>query len=544
MQSIKLIIKNITHKERVLLFVAGSILILALIGIIALTIQTKGVMKPVRGGTFTEGIIGQPVMVNPVGAETVADKDLVALLYSPLSDLVNTIEVSPDRKQYAVKLKEDLLWSDGEHLTSDDVIFTIELIQKMGNDSPLYTEWQGVSVTRESELQTVMTISQPFTFFERNIQTLRIIPRHIFGSIPPKNLRLSAYNFEPVGSGPYVVESIDKRKDGFITEYNLSENKLYAGTPPFIPNFSIKFFADMDALIHEAELRTIQGFGITNFVPDEVFSLPRIAIKAISMPRYYALFFNQTNNPALQNRELRNALNKAINKDRIIKDILKEQGTRIEGPLLRQLAGIEKIPSTYEPEEAARVISATDNLTLAVVIPEIPILEAVAEKVREDWISAGVGEVNIYPLPISDIQEVIKSRNYDVLLFGNTYKNTADLFPFWHSSFRFSPGMNLSLYKNSEVDKTLEDIRQTKEITQTQIDRLIKIDEQIMSDAPASFLFSMPYFYVHTTRMDGGFPDVMFDVSDRFLNVSSWNVNRVRVIGGDTSTTTEDNTTN
>ena len=538
MQSIKIIIKNLKHTERVRLFIAGSILILALIGIIALAIQTNGVMKPIRGGEFTEGIVGQPIMVNPVGAETSADKDLVALLYAPISDLLGTIEVSPDQKQYAVKLKEDLFWSDGERLTSDDIIFTIELIQKMGSDSPLYTEWQGVSATRESELQTNITLSQPFTLFDSNIKNLRIIPRHIFSAIPSKNLRLSSYNFEPVGSGPYVVSNIEKRKDGFITKYTLSENTHYAGSRPFIPTFSIKFFANTDALIHDAELRTIHGFGLTNFIPQEVFNLPRVTMRAISMPRYYALFFNQTNNPALQNTELRNALNKAINKEQIIKDILKEQGTRIEGPLLRNLVGVEQVPPSYDPEEAARIIGSFPGVKLAIVVPEVPILEAVAEKVREDWIAAGISEVNVYPISMSDIQEIIQSRNYDVLLFGNTYKNAIDLFPFWHSSFRFSPGLNLSLYKNAKVDKTLEDVRQSKEITTAEINQIVGVDEQIMRDVPASFLFSVPYFYVHTTRMEGLFPDIITDASERFLNVSSWNVNRIRVISGDAATTT------
>ncbi len=541
MQSIKLIINHLTHKERVWLFISGSILILSIIGAIGIAIQTKSVMKPIRGGSYVEGIVGQPIMVNPVKTETSADQDLVALLYAPLSELTDTIEPSPDGKQYIIKLKEDLFWSDGERLTSNDIIFTIELIQKLGTDSPLFTEWQGISASRASELQTTLTLSQPYTFFKTNINTLRIVPQHIFGTIPVKNLYLSTYNFEPVGSGPYTVNKIEKRKDGFITEYKLKENTFYAGEKPFIPDFSVRFYPDIDSLIHDVELRTVNGFGITNFIPTEVFKLPRIEIEAISLPRYYALFFNPVNNPLLQNKELRSALGKAINKERIIKDILKEQGSQIEGPVLRSLLGIEGSSSTYNPEEAARVISSVSGLKLAIVIPEIPFLEAIAEEVRKDWITAGVSDVTVYPIPMADIQNVIQSRNYDVLLFGNTYKNPIDLFPFWHSSFRFFPGLNLSLYKNTEVDKMLEDIRQSKEITQTQINQLIKIDEQIKNDAPAAFLFSLPYFYVHTTRMEGSFPDIIHSPSERFSNVSQWSVNRVRVLSpqNSSSTTTE-----
>jgi len=495
-------------------------------------------MKPIRGGSYVEGIIGQPVMVNPVKTETSADQDLAALLYAPLSDLVETVEPSPDGKQYIVKLKEDLFWSDGERLTSSDILFTIELIQKLGNDSPLFTEWQGISAIRASELQATLTLSQPYTFFKTNINTLRVIPQHIFGTIPVKNLYLSTYNLNPIGSGPYIVDLIEKRNDGFITEYKLKENPYYVGEKPFIPNFSVRFYPDINTLTHDAELRLVSGFGITNFIPNEMFKLPKMQIEAISMPRYYALFFNQTNNPALQNRELRAALGMAINKNEVAKETLKEQGSRIEGPLLRSIVGAQPVPASYDPEEAARVIGNTSGIKLAVVVPEVPFLEAVAEKIREDWIAAGVSEVSLYPIPLSDIQSVIQSRNYDVLLFGNTYKNPVDLFPFWHSSFRFFPGLNFSLYKNAEVDKTLEDIRQAKEITQTQINQVVNIDEQIMSDAPAIFLFSLPYFYVHTTRMEGYFPEMIRSASERFLNVSQWSVNRVRVISSTNTTST------
>ncbi|MFA5870377.1 MAG: ABC transporter substrate-binding protein [Candidatus Paceibacterota bacterium] len=538
MQSIKLIIKHLTHKERIWLFVSSTLLFLSFIGILGITIQTQSTMKPIRGGLYTEGIVGQPVMVNPVKMETSADQDLIALLYAPLSELIETIESSPDGKQYAVKLKEDLFWSDGERLTSNDVLFTIELIQKLGNDSPLFTEWQGVSAVRASELQTTLTISQPYTFFKTNINTLRIVPQHIFGTIPVKNLHLSTYNLEPVGSGPYSVNKIEKRKDGFITEYKLKENTYYVGEKPFIPDFSVRFYPNINSLTHDAELRTVSGFGITNFIPDEIFKLPRIRIEAISMSRYYALFFNQTNNPILQNKELRSALGKAINKEKIVKETLKEQGARIEGPLLRSLLGIEPVPPSYDPEEAARKIGAISGIKLAVVVPEVPFLEVVAEKIREDWIAAGISEVAIYPIPMSDIQNVIQSRNYDVLLFGNTYKNPIDLFPFWHSSFRFFPGLNLSLYKNTEVDRALEDVRQAKEITQTQINQIIRVDEQITSDAPATFLFSLPYFYIHTTRMEGSFPELIRGASERFTNVSKWSVNRVRVLSSKTTTST------
>lgn len=91
---------------------------------------------PRYGGSYSEGIVGQPAYINPLLSQTSeADADLVQLIYSALfkydgqgritGDLAEKYEVSEDQKTYTVYLKKNAKWHDNEPLNAEDVVFKI-----------------------------------------------------------------------------------------------------------------------------------------------------------------------------------------------------------------------------------------------------------------------------------------------------------------------------------------------------------------------------------------------------------------------------------
>jgi peptide/nickel transport system substrate-binding protein len=532
MTTIKLFFRALTEKERLIFIIAGVILILSSATRFALAFNESSEWIPVRGGSYREGIVGQPIAVNPVISENQVDQDISRLIYSSLYDITENYEVKDDGRTYVLKLKEELLWSNGQPLTSDDVIFTIETVQDPDARSPYSTSWQGVVAERVSEVRVSLSLPAPYTFFVENLKRLSIIPVHIFGSVPAANLRLSAYNLEPVGSGPYKFHSFTKRKDGFINEYALEINENYHNEKPFIKDFYFVFYENSEALLRDFKLRRVDGMG--SLTPINRDAVPSSAsVNLIPMPSYYAIFFNENLNPLLKNEGLREALDIGTNKRAIIEEILKNGAEAVDGPLGRQSDTAETL---YNPEEARKEIeSLGENIELTIIAPEIEFLEKTARAVREDWLSIGIQKVNIItPPPAEFIEGVVKTNNYELILFGNVLEHPLDLFPFWHSSQRFSPGLNLSLYKNAKVDTLIEKVRQTeneeeqKELAQT-------AEEIIVSEKPAIFLYSIPYTYVHNSNLRGlGFSledsDFIVTPSDRFKNVNEWHVSKVRVL--------------
>lgn len=548
MQTLKLILRSISEKERVTLTIAFAIFVFALTVTVAKTIEEKGAAAPVQGGAYVEGVVGQPIMVNPVFSSNQADKDISALVYSDIGSLISDWKLSDDGREYAVKLKEGLLWSDGEPLTSDDILFTVQTIQNPDARSPLVKDWQGVEMERVSQLQVKFTLPAPYVFFTKNLKNTRLIPRHIFGAIPIENMGLSEYNLEPVGSGPYAFAGFSKRKDGFITEYRLVANKNYEGEKAYIDQFSFDFYASTEELIADLRLRKIDGFGSALPLGAETRSLPRITIENAPMPRYYAIFMNTVNNPALKDRNLRSALQMAINKEKITNEVFKGNVTPIESPLFKNLIsfdpqnalGTSTIPQwsstdthpSYDAEGAARIIAGlkTKDIRLNLAIPKVPFLEKTAELIKEDWLSAGIADVTITEEDTATLMDqYVKTRNYEMLMFGNVYENPADLFPFWHSSQRFYPGLNLSIYQNTEADRLIEAIRQ-KDDPEAQRQNLERLETILQNDDPAIFLFSMPYFYVHSSLLKGFNPGTMTSPEDRFRNIAEWNLASIRIL--------------
>src|SRR6185295_6719831 len=104
------------------------------------------IVQPASGGEYSEGVIGQPVAINPILAGTgEVDRDLVKTLFSDLISLSQNYSTSSTGKIWTVKLKQDLRWSDGKPLTAGDVVFTLNMIQDPDSGSPLQTAWQGIT---------------------------------------------------------------------------------------------------------------------------------------------------------------------------------------------------------------------------------------------------------------------------------------------------------------------------------------------------------------------------------------------------------------
>ena len=126
------------------------------------------------------------------------------------------------------------------------------------------------------------------------------------------------------------------------------------------------------------------------------------------------------------------------------------------------------------------------------------------------------------------LQSVIRPRDFEGLLFGLDMSRAMDLYPFWHSSQRTDPGLNIAGYANIEVDTLLQKAR-----TATGTDARINANTQVASiltrEVPASFLYVPNFVYVldstaSVTPMDG-----ISKPQERFMNSNQWHMNTDRL---------------
>ena len=287
---------------------------------------------PVSGGEYSEGMVGQPSFVNPVLAVSAIDRDLTELIFADLADLAENYRSEENGKVWRYRLKDGLVWQDGEKITSDDIIFTIQTIQSADAYSPLAQSWQGVDIQRVSEREAVFKLPVAYAFFENILGGLKPIPKHIFGNIPAANIKLSNYNLEPIGSGPYKFSAFKNQPDGYINLYVLKRDDNYFGVRPYLDKINFVFYQNEDDKIKAFNSGTIDGFELADFGKTPKINFPH-KIFAPRMLKYYAIFFNSYSHPAFKDKNVRLALNLAVNRGEIIERIFNGQATEISGPL-------------------------------------------------------------------------------------------------------------------------------------------------------------------------------------------------------------------
>ncbi len=559
-------LRNIWQKftlaeKRTALILTGLFLI-GLIFLISNGISKITVAVPKQGGSWRIGTVGSPHFINPILIQdNDIDRDLSELIYNGLFkmssdgklsyDLAEKSEISPDGKIYTIYLKDDVLWHDGETFTADDVIFTIEAIQDAEYQSPLKYNWQGVIAEKVSDSIVRFSLKNPYEPFLQNL-TLKIMPKHIWQNVSPRSFVLADYNLKPIGTGPYLFEKFQKDASGQILSYTFQANSHYYAGPPYIQDITFNFYDDFDKGVEALLKKNIDS--LTDLPVDKYPALAKKLgwkVEQISLPRYYAVFFNANKNRVLSDKNVRQALSSAIDKNLIISQVLFGQANPLNTPissgfigyseelnknnydLNASLALLEKSGWVDSDQDGTREKTYSKEkteteLTLKLVLPKNKQLEQVAELIKSSWQKLGV-KVEWGSLALRDLEkDYLKERNYESVLFGNMLGVDPDLFAFWHSSQRNDPGLNLSLYGNVSLDALLEETRQTSN-QDTRLTNLTKIQDILLSDSPAVFLYNPYYLYANSSTLKGNSIKIANYPSERLSDISQWYLYTKRV---------------
>lgn len=350
--------KVLSKKEKYLFF---SFFFLAIISFLFLTFDwyfKNTIFVPETGGEYKEGVIGQPRFINPLYLSTNdLDRDLVNLLFSSLlrynskgeiiKDLAQNFQIK-ENKDFYFQLKENIFWHDGEPLTVDDIIFTIELIQNPQYKSPQRIEFSGIRVKKGGRNKISFHLQKKYSAFLETIVRLKIIPKHIFQDLSPEDLPwILGTEKYLVGSGPFQLEEIKRDKTGYIKKIALKRNEKFYSSKPFLEKISFYFYEVPEVLFSALKSKKINGFAFSNPHYLKKIDKKKFQIYYLSSPRYFALFFNFNNSEILKNKEIRKALNYLIDKKEILEKVFLNQGKIVNSPILADYFGFSS-PSFYK----------------------------------------------------------------------------------------------------------------------------------------------------------------------------------------------------
>lgn len=551
-------IDSFTITERMVFWLATIIFVASSLYLLWQLNQNFLVEVPERGGKITEGIIGTPRFINPALVSSDADRDLTTLVYSgllratPDGELVNNLSkeysVSEDGLVYTFILRDDIFFHDGERITSEDVKFTINAIKDPAVKSPRRIAWDGVTVETNGESEVRFILKQAYAPFLQNA-TIGILPKHIWEGITPDEFSFSQLNIDPVGSGPYYVDSIKRNDLGLPISYVLKSWKYYPLGKPFVDQITIKFYSNEQNAIEAYEQSDIQS--LSGVSPKEVerVHLDDSQIEKATLPRVFGVFFNQNQASVFINKEVRQALNIAVDRDQIVKDVLSGFAVAATGPVPDVESGTSAISNSTSTraEQAISILTkagwtindTTGKMEKKTKTETIPLkfslstggtqeLIKAAQEIAAQWTLIGA-DVDVKIFETGDLnQNIIRPRKYDALFFGEVIGRDLDLYPFWHSSQRNDPGLNIALYTNAKVDSIVEALRQDTN-PETRRQKIQEFTNILSEDVPGVFVYSPEFIYIVPDNIHNLKIGKLNNSSERFLNVHEWYIDTNQV---------------
>lgn len=538
--------------QLIIIFLTGLVVGILLLGEQP-AVQTLA-PEPVKGGVYTEALIGAPQRFNPLlDFYNAVDRDVDVLVYSglvrfdsrgvPHPELAESWGISQDGETYNFALRSGVTWHDGEPFTADDVLFTIEMLREGEGLVPTdITEfWQEVEVKIFSDLTMQFVLPEPFSPF-LDYLTFGVLPQHILGDRSFAEMVEDDYNLHPVGTGPYRFERV-MVENGQISGVLLNVNESYYKKPAYIEQIVLKYYPDATAALEAYHQGIVQGIGLISLdILGDALAEPDMALYAMRKPELSMVIFN-LNNPEVkffQEADVRRALLMGLNRQWMINNILEGQAIIADGPILpdtwafypkTERVDFDRDAAIKLFRQAEYVVAGEENpvrtkedvaLRFELLYPDTELHARLAEAIQTNWAELDV-EVTITPVPYEELVNVyLEDRLFQAVLVDLNLARTPDPdpYPFWDQAMA-TGGQNYSQWDDRVASEYIEQARVVADLGERE--RLYRNFQVIFGEElPALPLYYPVYNYGVEYGVQGVSVGPLYDSSDRFNTVTDW----------------------
>lgn len=329
------------------------------------------------GGTLITSNTADIQTVQPFLAEEAASFAIVNLVYEGLTGgdprtgqiaptgLADYWEIGPDNKTYTFHLNKDAKWHDGVDFTAEDVQFSADALANPDSGS-VYTGsfLSAVKSWRVIDDDTFeMVANEPFFTFLYEIQTLFVIPKHIWENVPLKEWRTDpgATGEDPsrvVGTGPFKFQ---EWKQG--ESVSLVRNDDYYGKVPYLDGVIMRIWPDQTAVVNalingEIDIAELEPADITALENTEGITVSHFPTRSFS---YYEFNLNADVTTKWQDQRVRQAMLYALDRESIVENILLGYAEVAQGtqPVVSYAYAPDQITTkyTFDPEKAKALLA-------------------------------------------------------------------------------------------------------------------------------------------------------------------------------------------
>ena len=433
------------------------------------------------GGTLISAMPSDPSsMIGMVAGES-ASLAIGSYLFNSLlkydqnldlaGELAESWQVADDKKTITFKLKPDLQWADGKPLTSDDILFTWQLITHENTHSPYASDYQLVTKAEAPDARTfIVHYSQPFAPALESWASLQVLPKH---KLAGQDIRTTSFAQKPLGSHYYQLK--EWRHGEYI---KLEKNPKSVLGPAYIDHLIERIIPDPAAQFLELMADNIDSMSMDPITYARIIpSRPALQARLNQFKElgnsYTYLGFNLKRKP-FDDVRIRKAINYAIDKQEIIDGVYLGLGITIASPYKpgTRWSNPDLQPYTFDPAKAKQLLieagyQDTDRdgiVDRAGKKLSFEILTNLGNKQREKTAviiqrrlkEVGI-ETHIRTLEwASLLTNFIKPGDFDAVVMGWGLGLDPDQYSIWHSSQQKPGQFNFIGYNNPAVDKLLE----------------------------------------------------------------------------------------
>ncbi len=523
---------------------------------------------------YREGVLGRPVSVSPLTARTQADRDLVALVFSGLvrngpsgtvvPDLAQRWSVDDKGRVWTFELREDARWHDGEPVTADDVVFTIETLQDPEFVGPGATSWSEVTVRAVSPSVVSFSLKTPLGGFLQ-AATQPIAPAHLLEEVPVTLLADHQFGRQPVGSGPFALATVDDDQAELIPAESAMPpidaepdpsaaptDSLTTARPtlrperptPYLPGIELRFYDDPEALAAAYRAGDLDAAsGLPAAVASELASTESSRLLRYPGSTLTAVLLNlRPNHPEFRDPKVRTALLGAIDRVALIDAVYASVAVSASGPIPPSSPLFDPAadpPVAYSPSDAKKALKAAGwdakddgwhlpgakkPLAVEVLSPEQsanPGAFAAAAAVVADWTALGLGATHL-ALPASEfVNDRLAAGAFAAAVTDVTIGLDPDLYPLLASSQTRTGGSNIGGVQDPTLDRLLTAARAPgtdaqREAAYTALEKRLALGRYLLPLA-----FSDEAVVVRDTVVGPAVRQVA-DPADRFWDVLTW----------------------
>jgi peptide/nickel transport system substrate-binding protein len=532
-------------------FLAIILLVVAM-GYLAFSVTT--VTVPDFGGTYVEGIAGNPHAINPILCQSnPVDQDLAALIFTGLTrhndkgeiipDLAERWEISQDGTTYTFFLRTDVVWHDGAPFTAEDVIYTVNAIQHPDFQGVHFLSdmWRSVVVEQVNASTVRFILREPFAPF-LDYTALGVLPAHILNSVPVKVLGESKFNATPVGTGPFKVAEVSGRHVVLVANPDFYRSRPYLDRMEFI------FYPNAPSVVEARKRGEVAGIG--RVLPEYLKAVRddnALVLHSAPLSGYNLVLLN-LDRGMFQDRAVRQAMMMALDRQKLVDEVLAGQGIVINSPILPNSWAYDSNVTVYRYDvrkakealdEAGWVDSDGDGVrergplklefTLATNADDatrVRLVDAISKQLAAVGIRAISETVSWEEL----VNQRLMLRRFDAVLIGwQDLPPDPDPYPYWHSSQANEDGLNFANYISEEADLLLQDARSTSDRTQ-RAELYRRFQAVFARDVPSLLLYQPVYNYAVDASVHNVQVGPMINSSDRFRTATEWYIATQRML--------------